>query len=407
MSTYAFKAIDAQGTPAQGELEAEDENTVLTQLRARGLIVLKLDEKKPTDVGDVFGRFKRVKPRDLVIATRQLATMVSSGMPLLRTLYVLEDQVENEQLQAAFVDVRKNVEMGQSLSDSLARHPNIFNELYVAVVKAGETGGILEDALRSISNQLEKADSLRRQIRAAMMYPALIGGFAFVVLIALVVFLIPVFEKVIKDISPEDPSLPFMTQVSVTASHAITDRWYLIIGGAVILFMAFRYWKRSETGKIQWDKLKLRIPFRIGDLVHKIALARFSRIFAGLTSGGVPVLEALDITGRTAGNKVIEEAMVHVRDSVKTGSTISKPMRDATNAFPSMVPQMVEVGEDSGALDQMLEKIAEFYEDEVDASVKSLSSLLEPVMMIFIGGMVGFIVISMYLPLFSIYDKLE
>lgn len=407
MSTYAFKAVDAQGVSAQGEVEAENEASVLDQLRTRNLIVLKLVEQKPTDVGDMLGRYKRVSPRDLAVASRQLATMVSSGMPLLRTLYVIEDQVENETLKDAFTDVRKHVESGAALSDSLALHPKIFNELYVAMVRAGETGGILEDTLRRVADQLEKADALRRQIRAAMVYPCLVGGFALTVLIALVAFLIPIFEKVIKDISPEDPSLPFMTQISMTMSHAITQRWYLLIAGLIGLIFGFRYWKRSKTGKAQWDRIKLRMPFRIGNLIHKVALARFSRTFSGLVSGGVPILETIDITGRTAGNVVIEEAMNKVEEAVKTGSSISKPMRESPQAFPAMVPQMIEVGEDSGALEKMLEKIADFYEDEVAASVKALSSLIEPIMMIFIGGMVAFIVISMYLPIFSIYDKLK
>ena len=407
MSTFAFKAVDAHGAPARGEVEAENENSVMDQLRARGLIVLKVDEQKPTDVGDVFGRFQRVKPRDLTVATRQLATMVTSGMPLLKSLNVLEDQVESDQLKSAFADIRKEVEAGGSFSEALTKHPKIFNQLYVSMVGAGETGGILDETLRRTADQLEKADSLKRQIRAAMVYPILIGGFALVTLIAMVAFLVPVFTDVIKDISPEDPDLPFMTQISMTSSEILTGRWYVVIGMTVVLIVGFRRWKQSRPGKPQWDRFKLRFPFRIGNLVHKVALARFSRTFSSLTSGGVPVLETIEITGKTSGNAVIEEAMEDVKASVKRGSTIAKPMRQAPKAFPPMVAQMIEVGEDSGALDQMLEKIADFYEDEVDASVKSLSSLLEPLMMIFIGAMVGFIVISMYLPLFSIYDKLE
>lgn len=408
MATYAFKAIDAKGGPAQGEVEGTDEATVLGQLRARGLIILKFDEKKPTDVGDVFGRFKPIKTRDLAIMTRQLSTMIDAGVPLLKTLYVLEDQVTNEKLRRAFVDVRKQVESGNALSDSLARHPGIFNELYISMVRAGEAGGILDETLIRVADQLEKADSLKRQIRAAMTYPIMIGSFAMAVLIALVVFLIPVFEKVFKDIDPSmETEMPAITKVSIGASHLMTQRWYLVIAGIVLLIVAIRQWKNSHSGRQKWDKIKLKIPFRIGKVVQKVALARFSRTFAGLAGGGVPVLETIQITSHTAGNAVIAEAMESVYQSVRSGGTIAQPMRAAPQAFPAMVPHMIEIGEKSGSLEQMLDKVADFYEDEVATAVKSLSSLLEPLMLIVVGVIVGFIVISMYLPMFEIYEKLR
>jgi type IV pilus assembly protein PilC len=404
MATFAFKAVDLAGAPTHGEVDAEDKQTVASQLRMRGLIVTDIAEQKPTDVGDIFGRWRRVKAEELTVATRQLATMISSGMSILRALYVVEEQVESDKLRDAVVDVRKDVEAGLPLSDALARHPSIFNDLYIAMVRAGEVGGKLEETLRRVADQLEKDDALRRKVKAAMIYPALIIGFAFVVVIALVAFLIPVFENVFKEFGGD---LPAITKVTVGASHLVTDRWYLLIAGAILAVFGFLKWKKSENGKKQWDALKLRVPFKIGEVVHKVALARFSRTFSALTSAGVPMLEAIDITGRTSGNWIIQKAMGDMLDSVKRGGTLAAPMRANPKAFPAMVTQMVATGEETGALETMFSKIADFYEDQVDAAVKALTSLLEPVMIIVVGGIVGFIIISMYMPLFTVYDNIR
>src|SRR6266536_529418 len=292
MSTFAFKALDLTGASTHGEVEAEDKQSVASQLRAKGLIVLDIEEHKPTDVGDLFGRFKKVKPHELTVATRQLSTMISSGMSLLRALYVLEDQAEDEKLKDAFTGVRKDVEAGISLSEALQRHPDIFNDLYVAMVAAGETGGILEGTLERVADQLEKDDSLRRQVKAAMMYPIMIASFAGLVMIALVAFIVPVFAKVFKDFGGK---LPAITQLTVSASNFITGRWYLCIAGVWFSVWAFRRWKKSERGREQWDRFKLKIPWKIGDTVQKVALARFSRTFSALVAAGVPMLEAIDI----------------------------------------------------------------------------------------------------------------
>jgi type IV pilus assembly protein PilC len=404
MSTFAFKALDLTGTATRGEVEAEDKQSVAAQLRAKGLIVLDIEEQKPTDVGDLLGRFKKVKPHELTVATRQLSSMISSGMSLLRALYVLEDQADNDKLKEAFSQVRKDVEAGISLSEALARHPDIFNELYIAMVAAGETGGILEGTLGRVADQLEKDDSLRRQVKAAMMYPTMIASFAGLVMIALVVFIVPVFEGVFKDFGGK---LPAITQVTVTVSHFVTGRWYLCIALVWGTVWGFRKWKSTDKGREHWDRFKLKIPWKIGDTVQKIALARFSRTFSALVAAGVPMLEAIEITGRTAGNKVVENAMVAVKESVTGGGTVSAPMRTAPEAFPTMVVQMLAVGEETGAMDTMLSKIADFYEDEVAAAIKALTSILEPLMIIIVGAMVGFIVISMYMPLFKVYDAIK
>src|SRR5919112_43014 len=251
MSTFAFQAVDLAGSPANGEIEAGDKQTVAQQLREKGLIVLDIEELKPASAGDLLARFKKVKARHLTVATRQFASMVSSGMSLLRSITVLEEQTESEKLREALVVVRGDVEAGISLGDALAKHPDIFNELYTAMVRAGETGGILEDTLRRVADQLEKDDALRRQVRAAMMYPGFVAGFAFLVLIALVAFIVPVFEKVFKDFGGE---LPAITKLSVGMSHMVTQRWYVLIVGAFAAVYAFRKWKNSKRGKVQWDR---------------------------------------------------------------------------------------------------------------------------------------------------------
>jgi type IV pilus assembly protein PilC len=404
MATYAFKAVDLAGVPARGEVEAESKQAVTDQLRQRGLIVLDIFERKSAlNVEDLWERFRKVKSRDLTVMTRQLSTMVSSGMSLLRSFYVLEDQTESKLLKEVISQVRKDIEAGISLSDALEKHPKVFNPLYVAMARTGEAAGILEETLLRVADMLEKQDSLRRQVRAAMAYPIMIGGFSVCVLLALVAFLIPVFEDVFKDFGGE---LPTITKFSVGLSHLVTGQWYLLIAGTAGLIFGFRAWKKSSWGRPQWDAFKLRIPAKIGEVIHKIALARWSRTFAGLVHAGVPILQAIEITGQTAGNTGLERAMEDVRESVKRGGTIAEPLRHSS-AFPTMVAHMVGVGEETGNLDGMLSKIADFYEDEVAAAIKALTSILEPVMIIMVGGMVGFIVISMYLPMFKVYENIR
>jgi type IV pilus assembly protein PilC len=397
MSTFTFKALDLAGSPAQGELEANDKQAVAAQLRSKGLIVLDIEEQVAANAGDLLARFRKVKAGDLTVMTRQLSTMINSGMSILRALYVLEEQVTNDKLREALVQIRKDVEAGISLSGALARHPDIFNELYIAMVSAGESGGIMEETLERVADQLEKEDSLRRQVKAAMMYPML-------VLFALVTFLVPVFEKIFKDFGGQ---LPLITKFTVAMSHVMTRQGYLVVAVIVGAVIGFKRWKATDSGRETWDRFKLRIPWKIGDVIHKVALARFSRTYGALVAAGVPMLEAIQITGRTAGNRLLEKAMEDVYASVKGGGTIADPMRGATAAFPVMLTQMVAVGEETGALESMLNKVADFYEDEVAAAVKALTSILEPVMIIVVGAIVGFIVISMYMPMFKVYDQIR
>jgi type IV pilus assembly protein PilC len=402
MAAFVFKAMDLAGAKATGEVEAESKQSVADQLKARGLIVLDIEAKGGSkELRLPFGN--KVKPMDLTIMTRQLSTMVSSGMTILRSLYVLESQTESKPLAEVLVKIRKDVEAGLPLSDALERHPKTFSPLFVAMTRAGETGGMLESSLLRIADQLEAEDSLRRQVKSAMMYPAVVLIFAFCVLIGLVAFIVPVFVGVFEQFGGD---LPPVTKVTVALSKLVTTRWYLMIAIGVGVVYAFRRWKSSERGRGQWDAFRLRFPFKIGDIVQKISLARWSRTLSALVTAGVPLLHALDITAKTAGNRVVEDAMGAVIESVKRGGTIADPLK-AAPVFPGMVTHMVGVGEETGALDQMLTKIADFYEDQVNASVKSLTSILEPVMLVVVGGIVGFIVISMYLPLFKVYDQIK
>lgn len=402
MATYVFKAMDLAGTAAKGEVEADSKQAVAEQLKERGLVVVDIATKyRSAEIK--LSAFERVGAKDLAVASRQLATMVTSGMSILRALHVLEEQTDSKLLKETVGAVAKDVEAGLLLSDAMARHPKVFGQLYVAMVRAGETGGVLEECLLRVADQLEKDAALRRQVRAAMIYPSVIITFAMIVLLALVTFLIPVFEGVFKQFPGKMPAL---TEFMIHFSNLVTHQWYVLLGTLIVVVGGFIYTKRSAWGRPRWDSLKLRFPLKIGDVVQKVAIARWSRTLSSLTSAGVPILQAIEITGKTAGNAVIEDAMDRVISSIKGGGTISAPLREAS-AFPSMVSQMVGVGEETGALDTMLGKVADFYDSEVEAAVKALTSIMEPVMIIVVGGIVGVIVVSMYMPLFTMYNSIK
>jgi type IV pilus assembly protein PilC len=402
MATYVFKAMDLAGVPASGQVEAVSKQDVADQLKQRGLVVVDIAHKYRSKELKLE-LFSRVSAKDLAIASRQLSTMVTSGMSILRALHVLEGQTESKKLKETFGAVRRDVEAGLLLSDAFARYPKVFSPLYIAMVRAGEAGGVLEGCLLRVADQLEKDASLRRQIRAAMIYPCFVVVFAVGIMLALVAFLIPVFVGVFKQFPGK---LPALSQFMVDFSHLLTKEWYLMFSVAGAVVFGFLWLKKSKWGRPRWDAFRLRIPMKIGDVVQKVAIARWSRTFSSLTSAGVPILQVIEITGKTAGNSVVERAMDDVVSSVKSGGTISKPLSESS-AFPPMVAQMVSVGEETGALDEMLSKIADFYDDEVSAAVKTLTSIMEPVMIILVGSIVGVIVISMYLPLFSVYNAIN
>jgi type IV pilus assembly protein PilC len=408
-STFAFRAMDVAGAATAGELEAESKAQVSEQLRQRGLIVLDVSEKKaPFAVEDLFKRWQSVDVRELAVFSRQFATLVASGMPMLRTLHTLEEQTQDDKIKEAVAGVRADVEAGSTLEQAMQRHPDVFDRLYRAMVRSGEESGRLEESLDRVAYQVEKADALRRQVKSAMMYPLLVFGFAVVALVAIVAFVIPVFAGIFEELAEENPGeeggLPLPTQLCVTASDAITGYWFIIIPAVAGLAFGFIQWKKTDRGKAVWDRIKLRIPFQIGDVIQKIALARWSRTFSGSVSAGVPMLQSIKLTGETAGNAVIEESMEDLYAAAKRGGSLAAPIQ-RNPIFPPMVGHMVAVGEETGQLENMLGKIADFYETEVDAKIKALTSLIEPLMIVFVGGMVGFIVIAMYLPIFSLYDK--
>jgi type IV pilus assembly protein PilC len=329
--------------------------------------------------------------------------MISSGLSLLRALMVLEVQTENPRLKAAVVTVRQDIESGKSLSVALERHPKIFSPLYISMVRAGETGGFLEDVLVRVSDHLEAQSRLRRHVRSAMVYPAVVITAAFGVLTAMLLFIVPVFAGVFKQFGAKMPAL---TQFVMSVSNTLRSEWYFVILGLVAIVVAFRRWKSSRSGRPVWDRAKLKAPLKIGSIVHKIALARWARTLASLVTAGVPLLEAIDVTGHTAGNAVVEQAMGGVRTSVQGGGTIAAALAKES-VFPALITNMVRVGEETGALDSTLAKVAEFYEEQVEAAVKALTSILEPAMILIVGGIVGFMVIAMYLPMFDVYNAIR
>ncbi len=411
MSTYAFRAIDVAGIPSRGELDADTKSQVTEQLRQKWLIVLDVSEKAEAfKFETILDRFRGIGMRELAVFARQFATLVASGMPMLRSLYTLEDQTEDERLADAITGLRQDVEAGSSLADGMEKRPQVFDPLFRAMVRSGEGSGRLEESLERVAFHLEKMDALRRQIRSAMMYPSFVLTLAVLVTMAVVAFIVPIFAGIFEEIASDHPGtdtqLPLLTRITMACSNVITGYWFIWIPATVAGVVGFLQWKKTERGRVLWDRIKLRLPFHIGDIVQKVSLARWSRTFSGTVASGVPILQSIKITGQTSGNAMIEQAMDDVYASVKGGGTIAHPIEN-NDLFPPMVSHMVAVGEETGQLEHMLTKISDFYEAEVDAKVKALTSLIEPIMIVFVGSIVGFIVISMYLPIFELYDKIK
>ncbi len=400
--SYGFRAVDRLGAKVKGEVEADSSDGVVEMLVGRGLLVLEV-KLKGNSLDLSLDRFSRLKLEDLALLTRQLSTMISAGLSLMRALIVLEAQTENPRLKAAVLRVRQDIESGASLSVALQRHPKIFSQLYVAMIRAGETGGFLEDALLRVSDQLESQNRLKHQVHSAMVYPAVVSGIAGAVIVAMLVFIIPVFANVFKNFGG---TMPALTQHTIDASKLIRQQWYLVILGVTLVVLGFRRWKTSRSGRPVWDRARLKAPLKIGSIVQKIALARWARTLSSLVSAGVPMLEAIDVTGHTAGNAVVERAMAGVLNSVQGGGTIAAAL-EREPIFPSLVTNMVRVGEETGALDSTLAKVAEFYEEQVEAAVKGLTSILEPIMIAVVGTVVGFMILAMYLPMFHVYDSIK
>jgi type IV pilus assembly protein PilC len=401
MAAFAYSGITALGVEATGELTAQDIRTAREQLRQRGLRLIELTEVGSAE--SAGARKKKVKTRSLQVFSRQFATMIDAGLSVVQSLVILEQQTDDKALAAVIRTVRTDVEGGMILSDALSRHPRVFDRLYVAMVEAGEAAGILDTVLDRVAIQIEKEMKIRRRVKGAMIYPTVVLCFAFCVLIGMLMFLVPVFQDIFSQLHGE---LPMMTKVIVAMSNGVRGFWFVLfplIGASVY---GFRRWKRTPAGKKVWDRFKLRVPAGIGKVVLKVTMARFSRTLATLVAAGVDIIKALEISGQTAGNWVIESALADVRAKVHQGVPIAQPLIEDP-VFPPLVSQMVKVGEETGELEKMLEKIADFYEDEVDTSIQSLTSIVEPLMMLGVGAIVGVIIIAMYLPMFKLLQLVQ
>ena len=399
MAVYAYSAINDRGIELDGTITAADLAAAMEQLRQKGLLAQRIGEvgEPIVSANREIRLFSRVKSKSLQVFSRQLATMIQSGLNVVQSLSILEQQTSDRLLAEVVGQVREDVESGKLLSEALARHPRVFSRLYVAMVEAGEAGGILDIVLDRVALQMEKEQKIKSRVKGAMIYPIIVLCFSIVTLNGMLLFLIPVFQKIFAQLNGQ---LPTLTQMVVTASGVMRGWWFLIVPFWIGLVVGFFYWKRTETGRQAWDTIRLRFPLRIGDTVRKITLARFARTLATLVTAGVDIIKALEITGQAAGNWVVENALVDVRNKVREGASIAQPLLDHP-AFPPMVAHMVRVGEETGELDTMLAKIADFYEEEVDTAIGALTSIIEPVLMICVGAMVGVIVLAMYLPMFK------
>jgi type IV pilus assembly protein PilC len=399
MASFTYNAINAQGMEMDGVIAAADLSAAREQLRVRGLLAQNLSEVSEgvslANTNISFG--KVVKAKSLQIFSRQFATMIEAGLNVVGALVILEQQTNDIVLAQIVESLRHDVEGGMLLSEAMARHPKTFSRLYVSMVEAGEAAGILDIVLDRVAFQIEKQEQIRRRVKGAMIYPTMVLVFATLVLIGMLMFLVPVFVKIFSQLGGQ---LPTLTQYVVYGSNFLRDYWFIVIPTLIGSPFAFKKWKSTESGRKNWDKFKLKVPMKIGDTVLKVTMARFSRTLSTLVAAGVDIIKALEITGQTAGNWVIEDALAGVRQRVHEGVPIATPLLE-NDIFPPMVAQMVKIGEETGELEKMLSKIADFYEDEVDASVSSLTSIIEPIMMIGVGLMVGVIIIAMYMPMFK------
>ena len=396
MPDYVWRGVNRKGKKKKGEMEADSENFVRLTLRRQGIEPTKIKPKPK----DVFENVKFLQPKvtekDIVVMTRQFATMIDAGLPLVQCLEILFSQQENKTFKRILKNIKEDVEEGSTFADALKQHPEVFDDLFVNLVAAGEIGGILDIILNRLAAYIEKAAKLKKKVKGAMTYPIVVMVIAVLVVAVILIFVIPVFQSMFADFGK---ALPVPTQIVVAMSHFVKNYILYIIVGFVLLIFAFRRFYKTEKGRALVDKVVLQIPV-FGMLLRKVAVAKFTRTLGTMISSGVPILDSLDIVAATAGNMTIEEAIRETRQSISEGRTIAEPLADS-EVFPSMVVQMISVGEATGALDTMLGKIADFYDDEVDAAVDALTAMLEPFMMVFLGGTIGGLVVSMYLPIFQ------
>ena len=403
MEVYVWEGRSRRGSIEKGEIEATNEASVRSQLRRQQILATKI-QPKPKDIlkGLSFFRIrKRVKEKDIVVFTRQFATMIDAGLPLVQCLDILSSQQPNPFFKEVLLKVKGDVEAGSTFADALRKHPSVYNDLFCNLVAAGEAGGILDTILNRLAVYIEKSMNLKKKVKGAMVYPTAVMAVALLVIGSLLIFVIPVFQKMFADMGG---TLPSFTQMVINISEALRTFWWAFALFFVGFFFSFRSYYRTEKGREKVDDYLLKLPV-LGPLIKKVAIAKFTRTLSTMLSSGVPILEGLEIVARTAGNKTIEKAIMRTRASIGEGKTIAEPL-GASGIFPPMVVQMISVGESTGALDSMLSKIADFYDDEVDAAVAALTSLLEPVLMVFLGTTIGALVIAMYLPIFRMASVL-
>ncbi len=398
MPSFQYTARDAKGDLKTGTLEAATKDDVMTQLRQKRMNVVKVEEQGKAKVKTGGS----IAMRDVVIFTRQFSTMINSGLPLVQALDILSKQTENKSLAAVTRQVVFDVESGHTVADALAKHPNAFTDLYVNMVAAGEAGGILDTILMRLATFMEKNDALVRKVKGAMIYPGVIMSVAGICIVVLLIFVIPVFQGMFASVGL---TLPLPTRIVIMMSDFLTGYWWAVGGGAFIAYKSIQKWYKTPDGKLALDKLMLKMPV-LGDVIRKSAVSRFTRTLGTLISSGVSILDGLEITAKTSGNRVIQDAIMASRTSIAGGDTISAPLAKS-NVFPPMVISMIAVGEQTGGLDEMLSKIADFYDEEVDAAVGGLLALMEPIMIVFLGVVVGGMVVAMYLPIFDMINAVQ
>ena len=403
MAAYAYRAINAGGVESLGEVHAPDPGAAREQLRVRGLLATKIHELPSAGEESARTAFKKVKPKSLQIFSRQFATMIEAGLNVVSALVILEQQTDDKYLGAVIRELRADVEGGMLLSQAMSRHPKVFDRLFVAMVEAGEAAGILDTVLDRVAFQIEKSTAIKRRVKGAMIYPTMVLIFATLVLVGMLLFLVPVFVGIFDQLGGK---LPTLTQWVLNMSNFLKATWFVLLPGVIGGIFGMKKFLKTDAGRRRWDRIKLQLPMKIGDVVRKITMARFSRTLSTLVAAGVDIIKALEITGQTAGNWVVEDALAGVRQKVGEGVPIAQPLVE-NPVFPAMVSQMVKIGEETGELEKMLGKIADFYEDEVDASIQSLTSIVEPIMMLGVGIMVGIVIISMYLPMFKLLTLIE
>jgi type IV pilus assembly protein PilC len=403
-STYIYQVRDRGGQLHSGSLVADSEALVLQRLRDQGYTPLEISLKKTglASLGQFQIGGKKIKGKDKAVFSRQFATMVNSGLPILRALAILADQTEHKEFAKTITAVRQDVEQGGSLSSAMAKHPNAFNDLYISMIKSGETGGVLDDVMLRLATMIEKENELRSRIRSAMTYPVAVVALVSLIMMAMLLFVVPQFKSIYAQLGG---TLPLPTRILLGASSMLKTFWWMVILAIFVFRFLFKRFKATPQGRLQVDALKLKVPV-FGVLFHKTAIARFSSTLGMLLRSGVPILQALDIVSDTVNNKVISRAVVDVQGAVREGESIAKPLSKHA-VFPPMVVQMLAVGEETGQVDTMLNKVAEFYNQEVEATVDALTSLLEPLLIAVVGGCVGAAVISLYMPMFNVIKLIK